>query len=184
MSQNEVLILRGTLEGHNGWVTSIATSASNPDILLSASRDRTLIIWNLTRDEQAYGVPKRSLRGHSHIIQDVAISQDGAYAISASWDKTLRLWDLNEGVTLQRFVGHSADVLSVSFSPDNRQIVSAGRDRTIKVWNTIGDCKFTFESNKGHSDWISAVRFSPSGPTIISAGWDKMVKVSYNISKI
>ncbi|KAA8916313.1 hypothetical protein TRICI_001595 [Trichomonascus ciferrii] len=179
MSQNEVLVLRGTLEGHNGWVTSLATSASNPDILLSGSRDKSVIIWNLTRDDQAYGIPKRALKGHSHIVQDVAISQDGAFAISASWDKTLRLWDLSDGTTLQRFVGHSGDVLSVSFSPDNRQIVSAGRDRTIKVWNTIGDCKFTYESNKGHSDWISSVRFSPDPekPTIISAGWDKLVKV-------
>lgn len=181
MSQNEVLALRGTLEGHNGWVTAVATSASNPDILLSASRDKTLIIWNLTRDDQAYGVPKRSLKGHSHIVQDVAISQDGSYAISASWDKTLRLWDLADGTTMKRFVGHTGDVLSVSFSPENRQIVSAGRDRTIKVWNTIGDCKFTYESGKCHSDWISTVRFSPAvdkPATIVSAGWDKLVKVS------
>lgn len=39
-------------------------------MLLSASRDKTLIIWNLTRDEQAYGYPKRSLEGHSHIVSD------------------------------------------------------------------------------------------------------------------
>ncbi|KAF5102891.1 hypothetical protein D0Z00_000149 [Geotrichum galactomycetum] len=178
---NEVLVLRGTLEGHNGWVTSLATSSSNPDILLSASRDKSLIIWNLTRDDEAYGVPKRSLTGHSHIIEDVAISEDGSYAISASWDKTLRLWDLASGKTLQRFVGHTGDVLSVSFSPDNRQIVSAGRDRQIKVWNTIGECKYTFQDNKGHSDWISSVRFSPNEnkeyATVISAGWDKLVKV-------
>ena len=179
---NEVLVLRATLEGHNGWVTSLATSSTNPDILLSASRDKSLIIWNLTRDEEAYGVPKRSLTGHSHIIEDVAISQDGSYAISASWDKTLRLWDLSSGKTLKRFVGHSGDVLSVAFSPDNRQIVSAGRDRQIKVWNTLGECKYTFADNKGHSDWISSVRFSPDESkdysAIISAGWDKLVKVS------
>lgn len=181
---NEVLVLRATLEGHNGWVTSLATSSTNPDILLSASRDKSLIIWNLTRDEEAYGVPKRSLTGHSHIIEDVAISQDGSYAISASWDKTLRLWDLSSGKTLKRFVGHSGDVLSVAFSPDNRQIVSAGRDRQIKVWNTLGECKYTFADNKGHGDWISTVRFSPDESkdysAIISAGWDKLVKVSFS----
>ena len=42
----------------------------SPNMLLSASRDKTLIIWNLTRDEQAYGYPKRSLEGHSHIVSD------------------------------------------------------------------------------------------------------------------
>ena len=49
----ETLTLRGTLEGHEGWVTAIATPMSQPnsDILLSASRDKTVIMWKLTRDE-------------------------------------------------------------------------------------------------------------------------------------
>lgn len=106
------------------------------------------------------------------------ISSDGAYALSASWDKTLRLWELATGVTTRRFVGHTNDVLSVSFSADNRQIVSGSRDRTIKLWNTLGDCKFTI-TDKGHTEWVSCVRFSPNpqNPVIVSAGWDKLVKV-------
>jgi len=106
------------------------------------------------------------------------ISSDGAYALSASWDKTLRLWELSTGATTRRFVGHTNDVLSVSFSADNRQIVSGSRDRTIKLWNTLGDCKFTI-TDKGHTEWVSCVRFSPnpSNPVIVSAGWDKLVKV-------
>ena len=39
-------------------------------MLLSASRDKTLIIWNLTREEGTYGYPKRALVGHSHIVSD------------------------------------------------------------------------------------------------------------------
>ncbi|KAJ5505503.1 G-protein comlpex beta subunit CpcB [Penicillium expansum] len=166
----EQLVLRGTLEGHNGWVTSLATSLENPNMLLSASRDKTLIIWNLTRDEQAYGYPKRSLEGHSHIVSDCVISSDGAYALSASWDKSLRLWELSTGNTTRTFVGHTNDVLSVSFSADNRQIVSGSRDRSIKLWNTLGDCKFTI-TDKGHTEWVSC------NPVIVSAGWDKLVKV-------
>ncbi|GMG50044.1 unnamed protein product [Ambrosiozyma monospora] len=127
----EVLVLRGTLEGHNGWVTSLSTTASNPDLLLSGSRDKTLIAWQLTRDENNYGVAKRALRGHSHIVSDVALTPDGAFALSASWDKTLRLWRLETGECAKRFVGHTSDVLSVSFSQNVRQIVSASRDKTM-----------------------------------------------------
>lgn len=106
------------------------------------------------------------------------ISSDGNYALSSSWDKTLRLWELATGATTRRFVGHTNDVLSVSFSADNRQIVSGSRDRTIKLWNTLGDCKYTI-TEKGHTEWVSCVRFSPNpqNPVIVSAGWDKMVKV-------
>ncbi|KAK9469246.1 WD40 repeat-like protein [Lipomyces arxii] len=178
MSQGEVLMLRGTLEGHAGWVTCLTTTPGNPDLLLSGSRDKTLIVWQLTRDEFSYGVPKRSLHGHSHIVQDVTISSDGLFAISASWDKTMRLWDLTTGKTIQRFVGHNSDVLSVSFSSDNRQIVSGSRDKTIKLWNIAAECKYTI-TDKGHNDWVSCVRFSPNpaNPVIVSAGWDKLVKV-------
>jgi WD40 repeat protein len=115
----------------------------------------------------------------SLLISYQVISSDGAYALSASWDKTLRLWELSTGVTTRQFIGHTKDVLSVSFSADNRQIVSGSRDRTIKLWNTLGDCKFTI-TEAGHTEWVSCVRFSPNpqNPVIVSSGWDKLVKVS------
>jgi len=170
--------LRGVLKGHSGWVTCIATSSENPDLLVSGSRDKSIIIWNLTRDadQSSYGVPRRSLTGHDHFIQDVVISSDGQFGLSGSWDGSLRLWDLSTGATTRRFVGHTKDVLSVAFSADNRQIVSGSRDKTIKLWNTLGECKYTIE-DQGHTEWVSCVRFSPQNPVIISGGWDKNVKV-------
>lgn len=177
----EHLSFKGQLKGHNGWVTAIATmpiSADNQDTVISASRDKTLIVWNITRDDVNYGVPKKALTGHSHFVEDVVISSDGQFALSGSWDGTLRLWDLAAGATHARFIGHSKDVLSVAFSIDNRQIVSGSRDKEIKLWNTLGECKFTF-TEKGHTEWVSCVRYSPnpSNQVIVSCGWDKLVKV-------
>ena len=57
---------------------------NSPNMLLSASRDKTLIIWNLTRDETQYGYPKRSLHGHSHIVSDCVCSPH-------AWHLRLRL---------------------------------------------------------------------------------------------
>ena len=45
----ETLQLRGTLRGHNGWVTQITTNPKYPDMILSSSRDKSLIVWKLTR---------------------------------------------------------------------------------------------------------------------------------------
>merc|ERR1719265_1207514 len=175
-------VLCGELKGHGGWVTSIATTMEAPDMVLSASRDKSLIIWNLVKDDEKPGVAHRRLTGHSHFVQDVAISSDGQFALSGSCDGTLRLWDLNSGTTTRRFVGHTKDVLSVAFSADNRQIVSGSRDKSIKLWYTLGECKYTITEDM-HTDWVSCVAFSPSAkmPLIISGGWDKLVKV-WNLS--
>jgi guanine nucleotide-binding protein subunit beta-2-like 1 protein len=149
-----------------------------PDMVLTASRDKSIIMWSLTREEDRYGVAQRRLKGHGHFVEDVAISSDGQFALSGSWDGTLRLWDLNNGTTTRRFIGHSKDVLSVAFSADNRQIVSGSRDKTINLWNTLGQCKYTITED-GHKEWVSCVRFSPNPntPLIVSAGWDRVVKV-------
>jgi guanine nucleotide-binding protein subunit beta-2-like 1 protein len=171
------LALRGELVGHDDWVTCLATPLDHSDSILSGSRDHSIISWKLTKDDRC-GVPRRRLRGHNHAVQDVTISSDGQFALSGSWDATLRLWDLNSGVTTRRFVNHTKDVLSVAFSADNRQIVSGSRDRTLKLWNTLGECKYTIR-DEGHTEWVSCVRFSPSttNASIVSGGWDKLVKV-------
>jgi len=178
----EQLVLRGELAHHSNWVTSLATTAENPDMILSSSRDKSVVIWQITREEGKYGYPRRALKGHSHFVEEVIISSDGQFALSGSWDGTLRLWDLNAGATTRRFTGHTKDVLSIAFSTDNRQIVSGSRDKTIKLWNTLGECKYTIQED-GHTEWVSCVRFSPSSSNalIVSCGWDRLVKV-WNLS--
>jgi len=176
---NDSITLKGILKGHSGWVTSIATTPESSDFIVSGSRDKTLIVWDLTsKDDVHFGFAKKALRGHSHFVEDVVISSDGQFALSGSWDNTLRLWDISAGTTARRFVGHTKEVLSVAFSADNRQIVSASRDRTIRLWNTLAKCKYVLQEN-GHTHWVSCVRFSPNSqnPVLVSSGWDKLVKV-------
>jgi guanine nucleotide-binding protein subunit beta-2-like 1 protein len=181
----EQLLFKGDLKGHKGQVTAIATHVQFPDYIISASRDRSIIIWKIERDQSAdqYGVPAKRLVGHNHFISDLALTIDSnkrLFILSGSWDGSLRLWDYEKGQSTLRFVNHTKDVLTVAFSADNRQIVSGSRDRSIKVWNTLGQCKYTFTSkDNGHRDWVSCVRFSPSvqTPILVSAGWDKLVKV-------
>lgn len=176
----------GYLEGHRDWVTCIRTppveSGATANTVVSTSRDKKVIVWKVEptqyEGEGPAGYALRSLSGHSQPIQDLALSTNGKYAITGSWDSTMRLWDLEAGSSLRTFKGHTSDVNSVALSPDNRQIVSGSRDKTIKLWNTIAECKYTITEDK-HNDWVSCVRFSPSSTEtlIVSSGWDKLVKV-------
>merc|ERR1711898_74081 len=72
-SEQNNFAMRGVLEGHSGWVTSIATTNENPEMILSASRDKTVMVWQITGEDMKYGAPKKALRGHGHFVQDVVI---------------------------------------------------------------------------------------------------------------
>mmetsp|Transcript_38568 Transcript_38568/g.53711 ORF Transcript_38568/g.53711 Transcript_38568/m.53711 type:complete len:320 (-) Transcript_38568:216-1175(-) len=172
----------GVLRGHRGWVTALAAPSTRNDTLLSASRDTTVLRWtttNTSRDpSEPHALPAKRLEGHSGFIQDLALSSTGDYALSASWDTTLRLWSTSTGACTRVFRGHTKDALSVAFSPDDKQVVSGGRDHRLKVWNVDGACMYTF-ADRAHTDWVNAVRFSPraESPFIVSAGADHLVKL-------
>lgn len=153
------------------------------EFLISGGRDNKVITWNIqerkaTDLDSEWGSIRKVLHGHSHFVQDLSLSVDSKYALSASWDKTIRLWDLTKGETVETFVDHQKDVLTCALSADNKQIATGGRDKDIKIWNTKGQCKYTVEEDK-HNDWVSCVRFSPDtkSPVLASGSWDGQIKI-------
>jgi WD40 repeat protein len=67
------------------------------------------------------------------------LSPDGKYLLTASEDQTARLWDVQTGVELRRFVGHKGTVLTAIFSPDGRYVLTGSGDRTARLWYTSLD---------------------------------------------
>jgi WD40 repeat protein len=65
----------------------------------------------------------------------VTLSSDGRRAVSGSWDKTLRVWDLGSGQSLQTLQGHTSGVTAVALSSDGRRAVSGSPDHTVRVWD-------------------------------------------------
>jgi len=157
------------------------------EFLLSGSRDKTLIRWNLDdkkddEEDSEWGQPRKMFTGHSHFVSEIQLTSDSRYAFSASWDGTVRLWNVASGRTISKLIGHSKDVLSVAISNDDRQIITGGLDNQIKIWNTRSECKHTVDKNV-HTDAVSCVKFYHAAkPAIcVTASWDKTIKVWDNL---
>ena len=113
--------------------------------------------------------------GHTGAIISATFSPDGSMVVTASDDKTAKLWDSETGECLHTFEGHTKWVNSAVFSPDGSVIVTASSDNTAKMWNVrTGECVQTFE---GHTRWVNSATFSPDGNMIVTASWDGTAKL-------
>jgi WD40 repeat protein len=82
----------------------------------------------------ADGSEKRTFRGHTARVNAVTITANGRFAISASDDHTLRVWNIEEAVEERVLRGHTARVGAVATTGDSQYAVSASDDCTLRVW--------------------------------------------------
>jgi WD40 repeat protein len=113
--------------------------------------------------------------GHTEPVSSVKFSCDNKYAISGSWDNTIRLWDIYTGKEVKRFVGHTNKVNSVCCSPNGRFILSGSCDRSVRIWDMFTGKEI--RSFDGHKDIVNSVCFSPDGNFILSASSDMTIKL-------
>lgn len=120
-------------------------------------------------------VTLKSLSNHIQSVSSVAISPDGKIVATGSWDKTVKLWNLESGNLVATLCGHTDGILSLSFSPDGERLVSAGFDKTVKVWSV--KTGLLLNNLLGHTDFIWKVNFSPDGSLVVSSDWSNTVKL-------
>jgi WD40 repeat protein len=95
--------------------------------------------------------------------------------VSASWDETLKVWELASGRAVATLQGHSACVTACAMTTDGRHVVSASQDKTLKVWDLAsGRAVATLQ---GHTRSVTACAVTPDGRHVVSGSEDKTLKV-------
>lgn len=121
------------------------------------------------------GTHLKTLEGHSNYINSLAFSADGAWLVSASLDKTVRVWELETGQVSKVLAGHTGSVNSVAISRDGKVIASGSTDKTVRLWDVAtGNLLKTLEN---HHAIVFAVAFSPDGTLLATASADKTIKL-------
>jgi WD40 repeat protein len=188
-----------TLQVHPDW--EVRSLCFNPtgDRLATASKDRTIRIWNLE------GKACLVLRGHQAPLWQIAYSPDGLTLASTSDDGTIKLWSTQESdrqavrdrnfspTPLQTLEGHQATVRSLCMYPAPQsgrphqphqphqesnphlpQLISASADATVKLWRLQTNRPQTLQ---GHRDWVWNASFDPTGARIVTGSSDCTVKL-------
>ena len=117
----------------------------------------------------------RTLEGHADFVSGVAVTADGKRAVSAFWDGTLKMWDLESGVALRTLEGHTSTVHGVAVTADGKRAVSASEDKTLKVWDL--ESGVVLRTLKGHASAVYGVAVTADGKRAVSASGDHTLKV-------
>jgi WD40 repeat protein len=129
---------------------------------------RFLHQFRIPKIEKTYEIT--TLNGHSDAVFSCAFSPDNNWIVSASRDKTLKIWNAKTFKEVFSLAGHSGLVCACGYSPDGRRIVSASYDKTIKIWNA--ESGQHLETLFGHADVVRSCMYSPDGNRIVSGSSD------------
>jgi serine/threonine protein kinase len=163
------------------WLNLLAADVGSD---VPSTLKRQLIISNPQIPKPAVVAPLEwqcvhTLKGHTSMVQAIAISPDGQLIASGSNDNNIKLWQLTTGKLLRNFnrwfSGHSSMVDSLAFSPDGQLLASGSWDDTIKLWQVNTGKQIS--TLTGHSNWVNSVAFSPEGQMLASGSADNSIKL-------
>ncbi|XP_073532485.1 WD repeat and SOCS box-containing protein 2 isoform X3 [Phyllobates terribilis] len=158
------------LSGHQDVVRDLSFTKSGSLTLVTASRDKTLRIWDLKKDGKLIQV----LTGHVQWV----------YCCSISPDCSMRSYTL-----IRKLEGHQNSVVSCDFSPDSALLVTASYDTTLILWDPYTGEKlrqFIHVPLSGVVDYgtsepqlssLRSVCFSPEGLHFASLADDRLLRV-------
>ncbi|KAJ6009715.1 hypothetical protein N7522_004731 [Penicillium canescens] len=134
----------------------------NPDPLAAARPEA----------EKGWSTCLQTLEGHTRDVRSVAWSQDGSRIASASWDRTVRIWDPVTGHCTLKLEGINGHFSSIAWSQGRLALGAA--DNTVRIWDTVtGQCKLSLHGHGGH---VTSIAWLQDG-RLVSASLDTTLRI-------
>ncbi|XP_022105141.1 WD repeat and SOCS box-containing protein 1-like isoform X2 [Acanthaster planci] len=176
------------LVDHKDVIRDLKFSPDGSLILLSASRDRTLKVWDLKDD----GNMVVTLRGHSNWVYACAFAPDMSMLASVGSQKCVIVWDMKDRnlrkcKILRRLTGHHHDVVACEFSPDGALLATASYDTRVLLWDPhlgklLQEYHHVFPplsivfAGGCNNNYVKHMAFSPDGSHFATVCDDKYIR--------
>lgn len=130
---------------------------------------------------QVWDIQSRTIRntfaGHEQDIYSLDFARDGRTIASGSGDRTVRLWDIENGTNALTLTIEDG-VTTVAISPDTKYVAAGSLDKSVRVWDIAhGFLVERLEGPDGHKDSVYSVAFAPNGKDLVSGSLDKTIKM-------
>lgn len=156
---------------HESSIESLALTVDGTK--LASTCYKVAKIWNVASGAVMI------LNGHTDWVVGSAFRPGGANLATASFDKTVKIWRVSDGLLLRTLTGHSGQVRCVAFSPDGNYLASGSGDTTIRIWRTSDWA--VVRILYGHTSDIYDLTWSPDSTKIASGGYDMTCRL-WNVS--
>ncbi|KAM7413091.1 hypothetical protein PAMA_020464 [Pampus argenteus] len=190
---------RFTLRSHFDAIRALTFHPSQA-VLLTASEDGTLKLWNLnkamhSKKNAALDVePIYTFRAHSGAVLSLTMGEDGESCYSGGLDGTIRCWkmpDLNvdpydnydPGIESSVLAGHEDSVWGLTYSAVQHRLASCSADGTIRLWDpqNSSPCLSVFNKEREHGTPTS-VAFVASDPNQVVVSFDGGETLLYDLN--
>ncbi|XP_041919278.1 WD repeat and SOCS box-containing protein 1 [Alosa alosa] len=171
------------LMDHTDIVRDLTFAPDGSLVLVSASRDKTLRVWDLKDD----GNMVKVLRGHQNWVYDSAFSPDSSVLCSVGAGKAVFLWNMDKYTLIRKLEGHHNDVVSCEFSPDGALLATASYDTRVILWDphmgtVLLELGHLFPppspifAGGANDRWVRSVAFCHDGRHIATITDDRLVR--------
>lgn len=182
-----------SLSGHREWIRDLAVSPNGRKIVSASCRtlvnigharyeyaadeeemavtENTIMIWDAITGEKLLSFP-----AHSNRINSISFSPDGKQFVTTSFDRNIKIWDVETGKEMQNMKWEMNSVSQDAvFTPDGNKVVSGHLSGLIKIWDVQTGEKI--KEWRAHNSEIVSVAVSPDGQRIVSTSTDATMKI-------